>query len=78
MRTLRRLCAAFVLILALALSAFAGDMSTTVAPPQPQQVTAQGQMDTPPVAGQMDIPFTATNSVTQAALNLLESMLSLF
>lgn len=78
MKTLRRLCAAFVLTLMLALSAFAGEIQTTiVSQPPPDPATAQGQMDTT-IAGQMGNPLIVTDSVTQAALNLLESALSLF
>lgn len=79
MKPLRRLCAAFVLTLMLALSAFAGEMTTGVTqPPPPQQATTEGQVDTPPLVGQMDTTVTATDSVTQAALSLLETALSLF
>jgi len=75
MRTLRRLCAAFVLILALALSAFAGDMSTTVAPPPPpQQATTQGEIQTTS-AGEISTGLTAT---TEIALSLISGVLSLF
>jgi hypothetical protein len=44
MKTLLRLFASFVLTLMLALSVFAGEMSTTVAPPS---APAQGEMSTP-------------------------------
>lgn len=45
MRTLRRLCTASVLSLAFTLSAFAGEISTTVAPPPPS-APAQGEITT--------------------------------
>lgn len=88
MKTLRRLCAVFVLTLTLSLSVFAGDMETGIAappsPPDSQAMTA-GQMDTT-VAGQMDTGVTgdmstgvaATDPATEVALNLLQNLLSLF
>jgi hypothetical protein len=72
MKSLRQVCAASVLTLMLALSAFAGEITTMVVSPQPppsQQSTTQGQMDTG-IAGEIDTPF-------QAALSLLQSVLSL-
>ena len=85
MRTLRRLCAAFVLILALALSAFAGDMPTpgVVSPPPPEnQATTSGDMSTT-FAGQMDTTVTGDMPTGIAAtdstlLNLLQGVLSIF
>ena len=72
MKTLRQLCAALVLTLALTLSAFAGDMPTgiTAEPPPPEsQVTTTGDMST---------GVTATDSVTAVALSLLQSLPPLF
>ncbi len=73
MRTLRRLCAAFVLTLMLALSTFAGQIETTFAPPPPQQsatqATTDGQIETT-VAGQIE-------TTIQAAINLLQGVFSL-
>jgi hypothetical protein len=67
--------------LALTIPAFAGDIETTIAPPQPvQSATAQGEMQTT-VSGQIEIgssEATATGSATEIALNLLQSVLSLF
>lgn len=80
MKTLRRLCTAFVLALALALPAFAGDMSTTVVSPPPrstQQATAQGDMSTT-ATGDMTTGVTATDPATDILLSLLQSLLSLF
>jgi Spy/CpxP family protein refolding chaperone len=80
MTTLRRLCAAFVLALALALPAFAGDMSTSVVSPPPppeSQVTMQGQMDTG-VAGETPNNITGTDPTTDLFLSLLQSLLALF
>jgi len=86
MKTLRRLCAAFVLALALSLSAFAGDMSTPVVSPPPpppdSQATTSGDMSTT-FAGQMDTTVTGDMPTGIAAtdstlLNLLQSVLSIF
>ncbi len=86
MKNLRQLCAAFVLTLVLTLSASAGQMSTTVAPPAPPTSTAttEGDMSTgvagdmsTTVAGEMTTGVTATDPATGAALNLLLNLLSL-
>jgi hypothetical protein len=81
MKTLRQLCVASALTLALTLPAFAGEISTTVASPQPAPaVTTDGDIETG-VAGQIEIgssEATAADSVTEIALNLLQSVLSLF
>lgn len=71
MRSLRRLCAVFVLTLALALSTFAGqiDIGVTSPPPPPQNTTATGQIET---------TATSTDQVTQTILSLLQSVLALF
>jgi hypothetical protein len=68
MKVLRELCAAFVLTLTLALSAFAGDIQTmiTTTPPPSQQSTTR--------AGDIETPVAAT---TEIALNLLSGVLSL-
>jgi hypothetical protein len=88
MKTLRRLCAVFVLTLALALSAFAGDMTTGVtAPPPPStsQATSTGDIQTgvtgeisTGVTGDMTTGVTATDPATDIFLSLLQSLLSLF
>lgn len=83
MKTLRQLCIALAFTLALTLPAFAGEISTTVAPPQPAQTataTAGGEISTG-VTGQEETDSseaTATGSATEIALNLLQSVLSLF
>jgi hypothetical protein len=83
MKTLRQLCIAMAFTLALTLPAFAGEISTTVAPPQPAQTapaTADGEISTG-VTGQIETlsgEATATDSATEIALNLLQSVLSLF
>jgi hypothetical protein len=80
MKTLRRLCAVFVLTLVLALSAFAGDMSTGItAPPPPStsQATTAGDMSTG-VTGDMSTGVTATDPTTDIFLSLLQSLLSFF
>lgn len=72
MKTLRRFCTMFVLTLVLTLSAFAGDISTTVVsePPPPDSQTA--------ATGEMSTSVTATDSVTAVALSLLQSLPPLF
>jgi hypothetical protein len=84
MKTLRQLCVAVVFTLALAIPAFAGVMDTgSPAPPpsQPSQTaTVNGVMDTG-LTGQEETgssEATATDSATEAALNLLQSVLALF
>jgi hypothetical protein len=83
MKTLRQLCVAAVFTFALAIPAFAGQIETTVAPPPPppaQASTADGQIETT-VAGQSETDSseaTAIDSATEIALNLLQSVLSLF
>lgn len=79
MKTLRRLCAAFVLTLALTLSAFGGQIETgvTTAPPPPPDTAATGQIETG-ITGEISSGVTATDPVTEIALNLLQSLLSLF
>lgn len=79
MRLFKQFCAACVLTLALTLSAFAGEMSAgiTAPPPPPQQAVAQGDMGAG-VTGEMPSGLTAIDPVTEIALNLLQSLLSLF
>jgi hypothetical protein len=76
MKNLRQLCVTFVLTVTLSLPAFAGQMDTTFAsPPAP---STEGQMDTT-VAGQMGTGSSeAVDPVMQMALNLVQSVLSLF
>ena len=81
MKTLRRLCVLFALTLVLALSAFAGDISTTVVsqppPPPESQAVTTGQMDTG-LTGDMSTSVTAMDPVTEVALNLLQNLPPLF
>lgn len=79
MKSLRQLCAAFMLTLALTVSTFAGQMSTTVVDPPPPapEATTQGSMSTT-VAGQIETNIIATDPTTEVALNLLQSLLALF
>jgi len=76
MRTLRQLFAASVLTLTLCLPTLAGDISTMGAPPP---TNTDGDMTTG-VAGVISTPDAeaAGGSVTDAALGLLQSVLSLF
>jgi len=81
MKNLRRLGAAVVLTFVLGLSTFAGEVETPpCAPPVP------GEVETPPCASvprsETTIP-SASNpgtefSATEAAINILQSVLSLF
>lgn len=85
MKTLRKLCTVFVLTLTLALSAFAGEISTGItSPPPPAQATTgeistgyAGEMTTG-VTGDMSAGIAATDPATEFVLNLLQSLLSLF
>ncbi|HEX8889760.1 MAG TPA: hypothetical protein VF779_11445 [Pyrinomonadaceae bacterium] len=89
MRNLKKLCAACVLALALALPAFAGDMpgGVTAPPPPPDSSSATtqgnmgagitGDMETT-ITGDMPGGFTATDTATEVALSLVQSLASLF
>jgi hypothetical protein len=84
MKTLRQLSVALVFTLALIIPAFAGDIQTTVtAPPPPPpstSSTAPGDISTG-VAGEISTMISeeaTTASMTETALNLLQSVLSLF
>jgi len=85
MKTLRQLCVASVFVFALAIPAFAGEIQTGVASPQPaptQQAAANGEIQTG-VAGQIETTgsvseATVIDSAAQAALNLLQTVLALF
>jgi hypothetical protein len=81
MKTFRQLCAASILTLTLSLSAFAGEMSTTVAPPAPpSNATAVGVMSTT-IAPNSNTTgsgeTSAITSATEAALTVLQSVLAL-
>ncbi|HEY0380488.1 MAG TPA: hypothetical protein VGC87_26480 [Pyrinomonadaceae bacterium] len=83
MKHLRRLCAVVVLAMALSFSAFAGDILTPGATePQPKHssmttasVTTETSDSEP---GDILTPGAVIDPVTEAALSLLESLLSLF
>ena len=82
MKALRQLCVASVFILALTMPAFAGEIETpktSTPPPAPSAATA-GDIETT-FTGQIETPSgeaTATDSATEIALNLLQSVLALF
>lgn len=76
MKNFKKLLATVVLTLMLAISVFAGEISTTVTPPAPTSATTQGEISTT-VTGQIETPVTSTDSATEIALNLLQSVLSL-
>jgi hypothetical protein len=83
MKTLRQLCVAVVFTLALAISTFAGEMEitkTSPPPSQPQTATLNGEMQIG-LTGQEETgsgEASATDSATEAVLNLLQSVLALF
>jgi hypothetical protein len=82
MKTLRQLSVALVFALALTVSAFAGDIETgkTQPSPSPATTTAQGDIQTT-VTGQEETgssEATAADSAAKIALNLLQSVLTLF
>jgi hypothetical protein len=84
MKNLRRLSVALVFTLALTLPAFAGEMDTGRTSPPPSQpsqtATAKGEIETT-VTGQEETgssEATAADSATKLALNLLQSVLTLF
>jgi hypothetical protein len=84
MKTLRQLCVALVFTLALTIPAFAGDIQTGIAPPDPPPAstssTVPGEISTT-VAGDISTMISeeaTTASLTETALNLLQSVLALF
>jgi hypothetical protein len=70
MKNSKSLCAAVVLTLVLTLPVFAGEMTTMIADPPPPPTATEGQMQT----GDSE----AVDPVAQLALNVLQSVLSLF
>jgi hypothetical protein len=79
MKTLRQFCVVVVFTLALTTSAFAGEIEITKTSPPPPP-TAHGDIQTG-VMGQEETgsgEVSATDSATEVALNLLQSVLSLF
>jgi hypothetical protein len=79
MKNLRRLSIAVAFTFALAIPAFAGGIETTLVPPPPTAPAhiTQGEIETT-VTGQEEETAAATDSATQVALNILQSVLSLF
>jgi len=82
MKKLQQFCAAVVLTLALALSAAAGDISmpgATTPPPGQSSVTGEISFPGATATGEISIPgAVALDPVTEAALSLLQSLMSLF
>ena len=83
MKSLRQLCVAVVFSLVLATSTFAGiiEIGSPAPPPsQPQTATVNGEMQIGLTGqeGTGSSEATATDSATEIALNLLQSVLSLF
>lgn len=71
MKSIRQLCAAVVLTLVVAAHTFAGQMHTLIVdPPPPPPAAAEGQITT----GNSE----AVDPVVQLALNVLQSVMSLF
>ncbi|HVF66647.1 MAG TPA: hypothetical protein VM914_03235 [Pyrinomonadaceae bacterium] len=81
MKALRQFLVASVLILTLSLSAVAGDMTTGIASPQPTPATTEGDIHTG-ITGEITTMNSNAevvgDSVTVAALSLIQSVLSLF
>jgi hypothetical protein len=83
---IKKFCLAFALTVAFALSAYAGDISTGIASAPPRtSVAANGDISTG-IAGQIEIPVAngvisttapTSDSVLQAALNLLRGVMAL-
>ena len=77
MRKFRQPFAAAVLTLLLTFSTFAGDIQIPGIQTEPPAVT--GQMDTPSTTGDMTAPGAVSlDPLTEAALSLLQSVLSIF
>ncbi len=70
MKQLKQLCAAVLLTLALALSAFAGDIEFPGVTSSPSQPSASGDISTPAT--------TSIDPLTAVALSILQNALSLF
>lgn len=83
MKSLRQVCAVATLTLVLALHAFAGDIGFpgSTNPPPRQQSSATGQIRTPGTPATDDsseLDTVAIDPVTDAALTLLQGLLSFF
>ena len=80
MKKLKQLTSAVALILVFTVTAFAGIIETPVVPPPPppdssSSIATPGDMETP---GVTQGPGLASDSVTEVALSLLQSVLSVF
>jgi hypothetical protein len=80
MKNLRQLCAAVVLTFVLTLSVPAGQITTGITdpPPPPASTTIDGQITTGTAEPMQTGGDEGLAPVTQIALNVLQSMLSLF
>jgi ABC-type sugar transport system substrate-binding protein len=80
MKKLRQLCLAGVFTLALTTATFAGDIATggftSPPPPPPDELSAITPGDIP--AGGIQNPQAMNDSAAEFALNLLQTMLSVF
>jgi hypothetical protein len=79
MKKLKIFLAATILTLALAVTAFAGDMpcGITSSPPSQPATTVASDTETAPSSGTVS-ETTAVDPVTEIALNFIQSVLSLF
>lgn len=71
MKNIKQLCAAIVLTFAFSLPTLAGEIQMGFTPPPPPPATARA-------ATTADEGQTDTDSLTEIALNLLQSVLALF
>jgi hypothetical protein len=85
MRKLQQFCAALALTLALAMSAFAGDIScpgaTATPPPPPPQLSVTGHISFPDISTTREIStldVAALDPLTEATFSMLQSILSIF
>lgn len=84
MKSYRNVAAALGLALVLATSAFAGEIHTGVAGPDPQPTPAASSVsETATVSGEMQTGEAAStpgaaDTITETALNLLQSVFTLF
>ena len=80
MKNLRTLGAALLLSLILALPAFAGHIHTSIQDPEPSPTptATTSETDANDVAGHIHTGVSSTDSLTEVALSLLQSVLPLF
>jgi hypothetical protein len=82
MKSLKKVCAAVLLTLIISLTTLAGDMSCGITAPPPQQSQAATTGDISAGIASADKATgdeaMVANSVTEIALNLMQSVLSLF